>query len=104
MAIILLAKRCQKNTNIRHRIPKRKRHLSIDSDEPENRTTEGGLSLSDVPKIVRQRDGSQLSEILHMSNLHIGNAIQQLFGVEETESGVRILNIAVGECKQKSPH
>ena len=41
------------------------------------------LSLSDAPYIIRQGDGSQLSEIPRLSNLHICNAIQQAQDVEE---------------------
>ena len=36
-----------------------------------------------------------------MSNLHIGNAIQQSLGAHGAESSVQILNSARSECKQK---
>ena len=75
----------------------------IDNIDPEIREIKRRLSLSNVSKILRHGDGSQLSGILHRSNLHISNAIQQLLGLKETESSVPILNSVLEEFKQKLP-
>ena len=73
----------------------------IDNSEPENREIKGALSLPDVPIILRQGDGSQLSEISHRPNLHICNAIQQLLEVKGAGSSVQILNSAIEERNKK---
>ena len=72
----------------------------IDNSEPENREIKRRISLGDAPKIIRQGDGSQLSEILHWPDVNIGNAIQQLLEAKATERSVQILNSALGDCKQ----
>ena len=73
----------------------------IENNEPEIRARKRRLSLSDVPKILRHGDGSQLSEILHVSNLHIGDFIMRLLDSEEAESSVQILNRALEVRIQK---
>ena len=45
---------------------RRKKKIMIDNIDPENREIKRRLPLSDVPEILRQGDGSQLSEILRM--------------------------------------
>ena len=82
---------------------RKKRNITIDNTEPGNREIKRRVSLSDVPKILRHGDGSQLSGILQRESLHIGNAIQQLLDAKETESSAQILNSAIDDCNKKSP-
>ena len=65
---------------------KRERHLAILTIANRDLSifeSKRGLSLSDAPQIIRQGDGSQLSEIPRWPNLHICNAVQQLLDLKE---------------------
>ena len=60
-----------------------------------------GLSLSGFPYILRQGDGSKLSEISRLPTIHIRNAIKQLKDAKEAGGSFRILNNALEGCKIK---
>ena len=73
----------------------------IENRDLESIAPKRGLSLSDVPHIIRQGDGSQLSEIPRMSNKHICNVIRQWIEVKEVESSAQILNNVLEGSKLK---